>query len=205
MRIQESMTRPTPAQLRSLILWMVLLLACVLFQWLDLSNLLRFDRQLINDGQWWRLISGNLVHLGWSHLWLNMAGLALVAVFFSPYYRLREWLLLLLLTSLFVGLGLYFFNPKLLWYVGLSGVLHGLFIAGGWQEYRRYGKSGGLLLALIVGKLIWEQLVGPMPGSEAASGGRVMVDAHLYGAIAGVVFIVLRFIYYREKTAIASF
>jgi len=93
------------------------------------------------------------------------------------------------LSSLFVGGGLYWFNPELIWYVGLSGVLHGLFIAGGWQEYKHYGKSGALLLALIVAKLIWEQNMGAMPGSEAVSGGRVMVDAHLYGALSGGVFV----------------
>jgi len=183
------MTRLEPKRLRGLILWGVLFLLCVMLQYFELPRLLRFDRHLIDAGQWWLIITGNLVHLGWHHLWLNMAGLMLVAVFFSPYYRFSEWLILLLLSSLFVGGGLYWFNPELIWYVGLSGVLHGLFIAGGWQEYKRYGKSGALLLLLIVGKLLWEQIMGAMPGSEAVSGGRVMVDAHLYGALAGGVFV----------------
>ncbi len=189
MRIKENMTRLEPKRLNGLILWGILWLLCVALQYFELSSQLRFDRARIDEGQWWLLISGNLVHLGWNHLWLNMAGLALVAVFFSTYYRYAEWLALLLLSSVFVGVGLYWLNPELIWYVGLSGVLHGLFIAGGWQEYKRYGKSGALLLLLIVGKLVWEQLMGAMPGSEAVSGGRVMVDAHLYGALGGAVFV----------------
>jgi len=41
-----------------------------------------------------------------------------------------------------------------------------------------------LLLGL---KLAWEQLAGPLPGSEALSGGPVVVDAHLYGTSAGLL------------------
>ena len=43
-----------------------------------------------------------------------------------------------------------------------------------------------LVLAIVVAvKLGWEQVAGPLPGSEATSGGAVIVDAHLYGVIGG--------------------
>jgi membrane associated rhomboid family serine protease len=42
-----------------------------------------------------------------------------------------------------------------------------------------------VLLALLVGKLTWEATNGPLPGSEALTGGRVATDAHLYGACGG--------------------
>jgi len=44
-----------------------------------------------------------------------------------------------------------------------------------------------ILLVLVVGKLVWEQLTGALPGSESIAGGEVLVDAHLYGAIGGAV------------------
>jgi membrane associated rhomboid family serine protease len=40
---------------------------------------------------------------------------------------------------------------------------------------------------LVCGKLLWEQAVGPLPGSAEVAGGKVIVDAHLYGAIGGLV------------------
>ena len=50
-------------------------------------------------------------------------------------------------------------------------------------------RSGeALILAVVVAaKVAYEQLAGPLPGSEATSGGAVIVDAHLYGVIGGTV------------------
>jgi len=33
----------------------------------------------------------------------------------------------------------------------------------------------------------WEQMRGAMPGTEALIGGTTVVDAHLYGAVGGVI------------------
>jgi len=174
---------------RSHTYWLGLFILSSLFQWLELVEIMRFDRVAISQGQLWLLLTGNLVHLNGSHLLLNMAGLALVAVFFSHYMSALAWFVLSLWSALLVGLGLYYFNPEIFWYVGLSGVLHGLFVVGGWYEYRHFKASGLVLLILVVAKLIWEQWAGALPGSEAMAGGRVVVDAHLYGAISGVVFL----------------
>ena len=171
--------------------WLVIFILCVVIQLFNLSAEMRFDRQFIAQGQLWLLFSGHLAHLNWNHLGLNMAGLLLVVIFFSAYMSLLGWLLLSLWSALIVSLGLYFFNPEIYWYVGLSGVLHGLFIVGGAYEFRHYKASGGVLLILIAAKLIWEQWSGALPGSEAMTGGHVVVDAHLYGAIAGGVFFVV--------------
>ena len=42
------------------------------------TALLRYDREVIGNGELWRLLTGHLVHLGWSHFLLNAIGLALV-------------------------------------------------------------------------------------------------------------------------------
>ena len=93
--------------------------------------------------------------------------------------------------ALFIGLMLYALNPHLHYYVGLSGVLHGLFVVGAWGERQHFRVSAYVLLALVFAKLVWEQLYGAMPGSESMIGGQVLVDAHLYGAIAGGLFLLL--------------
>jgi len=190
MRIRVPIKKRISAQ-STRVLWLFLFVLCFSLQSADMSSVLQFDRQLIDQGDYWLLLTGHLVHLNWTHWLLNMVGLAIVAVFFSLYGSLFDWLFVLLFSALVTGLGLYWFHPELIWYVGLSGVLHGLFIYGAVREIRFYPFSGYLLLALLCAKLIWEYTSGPLPGSEALTGGRIVVEAHLYGAIAGIVAVFL--------------
>ncbi len=169
-------------------LWLAIGIAvlCIGLQALGLEPLLRFDRQAIEKGQWWLLLSGNFVHLGSSHLWMNMAGLALIVALVWTQFNAGEWLLITLFSSVCVGVGLLLFDKNVNWYVGFSGTLHGLIIAGSLADLKRYPKSAAALLILVGGKLAWEQIAGPLPGSESVAGGSVVVNAHLYGAIAGL-------------------
>ena len=152
---------------------------------------LRYDRIAILDGQLWRLITAHIVHLGWSHLAMNLAGLCLIWAIFGGHIPWQRWLTLLLVGVIGISILLFIFNPHLRWYVGLSGVLHTLFIAGCLVDlkYRRWDTR--ILLALVIFKLAYEQLWGPMPGSESTAGGKVIVDAHFYGAICG--FLIMGF------------
>lgn len=172
-------------------LFLFLLLLCLMLQWLDFGQRLQYDREAIQQGELWLLITGHLIHLNWPHFWMNMAGLLLGAVFFGSYYSLKYWSGLILFSTIFCSLALYLLNPELLFYVGMSGVLHGLLVAGAIQEYRHYRNSGIILMLLLVAKLLWEQLSGALPGSSSMAGGHVVVDAHLYGAIAGLLFALL--------------
>jgi len=65
----------------------------LLFQVAGLQNTLRFSRNDIFAGEWWRLLTGNLVHLGYSHLLLNLAGLAVIVFLLAPAMSSRHWLL----------------------------------------------------------------------------------------------------------------
>ena len=156
-------------------------------QALGLDTVLRYSREGVAQGQLWLLLTGNLVHLGWSHLVLNLAGLLMVWWFYDDEFSVGEWLWIVLVSGLFVTVGLYLFDPRLIWYVGLSGLLHGLFIAGGICLLGRDTRFAVLLLALFAAKLAWEQTVGSLPGTSDMAGGPVVVNSHLYGAIGGAV------------------
>jgi len=154
---------------------------------------LRYDRQAILNGELWRLLSGHLTHLNLRHLAMNLTGLALIWALVGRQYSNSQWLLALIWSGLCISAGLMIFNPELHWYVGLSGILHGLLVAGCIR-----GIWGGtsdkpilvVLMVLVIAKLAWEQLGGALPGSEATAGGQVIVDAHLYGAISGALLAV---------------
>ncbi len=153
--------------------------------------LLRYDRAAILDGQWWRLLSAHLLHLGGSHLLMNLAGLWLIWLLVGSALSPRSWLILLFADALITALALLILNPQLGWYVGLSGVLHGLLVAGASADIRAGHRGTWLLLGAVAFKLGWEQLAGPLPGSEASAGGTVIVDAHLYGALGGLLGLLL--------------
>jgi len=174
-------------QYPALIIPVIIALVSLGLQVADLVPQFRYSRSLIEQGHWWLLITGNLVHLGWGHLVLNLAGLAMVWWFFIDDLRAWEWLLVLPISGLFVTLGLYLFDVHLIWYVGLSGLLHGLFVAGGIRLLSKELGFAVVLLAVLAGKLAYEQFFGSLPGTSEMSGGPVVVNSHLYGAIGGVV------------------
>ena len=57
-----------------------LALAAILLQagGAEVREALAYQRTSIAAGEYWRWLSGHLVHLGWSHLGYNLAGLALI-------------------------------------------------------------------------------------------------------------------------------
>ena len=89
-----------------------------------------------------------------------------------------------LCSALAISAGLWFFNPEIDWYVGASGALHGVMTAGTLAHLRRRDLDGWILAVFIVAKLAYEQFAGAMPFAGDAS---TIVDAHLYGAIGGLV------------------
>lgn len=171
----------SPANLLALLV----ALLCITLHFTGAESVLKLDRDAIANGSIWLLLTGNFVHLGQNHLWLNLAGFMLVALLVWANFTWWQWLLIIVISSLGVGIGLFLFDPSVAYYVGFSGTLHGLIMAGSLADLRRFPKAAALLLIMVIGKLIWEQLYGPMPGSETTVGGSVVVNSHLYGAITG--------------------
>lgn len=149
---------------------------------------LAYTRDGVAAGELWRLLTNHLVHLGWTHLWLNLAGLALVCWLVGAVFDGLRWLVVAGITALTIAAGFWFLYPELDWYVGLSGLEHGLLVAGLYVGIRARDKESMILLGFVLAKLAWEQFSGgPLPGSEATSGGAVIVNAHLYGTVGGAL------------------
>ena len=178
-----------------------LIAGCFLLQIADLEQALRFDRKLIGEGAWWRMLSANFIHLGWNHYALNMAGAALVFALFGASVSALEWLAVMIVTSIAIALAVLALNEEIHWYVGLSGTLHGMFAYGAVVELRYARLFASLLLLGAGAKLLWEQVAGSLPGTAEVVGGNVIVDAHLYGALAGLVLAICWRAYRALRTA----
>lgn len=168
--------------------WMpgaVILLAAAL-QAVGLVEGLRLERELA-VAEPWRLVTGHLVHLGWTHLLLNGVALVALWVILGDALRPAAWLGVIIACAAGVSLGLLAFSPSVTWYVGLSGILHGMLATGAIASLKARPVLGWVLLALLAGKLLLEwQARGEIIASSLV-GGAVITDAHLYGAVAGLV------------------
>ena len=163
---------------------------------------LSYDRPEIAAGELWRLLSGHFVHLGVSHLVWDAAGFSLVWYLVGQSFSRIQWGIVLLVTIVGIDLGFWFLEPELSWYVGLSGLVHGLLAAGIVGSLKSGRVDMWLLGAALIAKLVYEALVGPLPGSEESSGGNVIVAAHVYGAVAGAIAAAAMLIRVRTQSAI---
>lgn len=163
-----------------------------LLQAAGLRHALEYRRAAVLRGEVWRLLTGNLVHLGWVHLARDVAGLFLVWALVAPSLdkRSRPWVMCV--CGLAVGLGLLAFNPQIEWYVGISGVLFGLFCAGALCQLGERPIYAGTLLVGMAAVIAWTLYAGALPGETLELGGRVVPQAHLYGALGGAAFISVR-------------
>jgi rhomboid family GlyGly-CTERM serine protease len=146
-------------------------------------ELLRYDRAGLAAGQWWRLLTAHVVHLGFEHAALNSLGLILMWALFARDYKPWQWASITLASMAAIDAGLWLRDSTVAWYVGSSGALHGVMAAGTLAHLRRRDLDGWILAAFIIVKLTYEQSAGALPFAE---GEGVVVDAHLYGALGGV-------------------
>src|SRR5665213_2032294 len=97
------------------------------------ESALRYDRDGLHAGQWWRLLTAHVIHLGYEHAVLDIAGLVLMWALFARDYSPRQWLLIIVLA------------------------------AGACAHLRRREPDGWILALFLVGKLVYEQAQGALP------------------------------------------
>jgi rhomboid family GlyGly-CTERM serine protease len=166
-----------------------LLIACAVLLLPELGGdatraLWRYDRAALAAGQWWRLLTAHVVHLDLEHAALNSLGLVLMWALFARDYKPGQWALILLSAITAIDAGLWLRDSTVVWYVGSSGVLHGVMAAGTLAHLRRRDLDGWLLAAFIIVKVGYEQHTGALPFADAGAG--VIVDAHLFGSLGGL-------------------
>jgi rhomboid family GlyGly-CTERM serine protease len=153
-----------------------------------LAAYLRYERSGIDHGQLWRLITGNLVHLGYWHLFLNALSVALLVALCPERASPVEWLKRVVLIGLGMSVGLYFFVPTLDTYVGLSGLVYGLFAYGFARQALQRDRIAIGALIFVAARIAWELIVGAPDSEQRLIGGGVAAESHLYGVIAAFLY-----------------
>jgi rhomboid family GlyGly-CTERM serine protease len=145
-------------------------------------SVLQYERSALAAGEVWRALTAHFVHLDAAHALVNVTGLALVWGIVIAELPLRAWLIVALVSALSVSAGLYAGFPQVQWYVGASGVLHGMLAAGVVIGSLRGDRVAWIALALLVAKLVYETAAGPLAFTE---GKPVVTVSHALGAVGG--------------------
>lgn len=173
-------------------LWLLL----VMMQLIGISYFY-FERYSIQQGQLWRLLTGHLVHANHIHLLLNMCALAFVLMLFDKQLNNKQWLVLIVVSAIIQSIAFYYLLPQVQRYVGLSGVIHSLYVFGAVRllALPKERSLACFLLALVTLKLLTENLGHGISVTEQMIASHVLVEAHWYGAVIGLVsiFILQRF------------
>ncbi|MDE2220969.1 MAG: rhombosortase [Gammaproteobacteria bacterium] len=150
----------------------------------QLTVLLRYERTPIAQGEWWRLVTGHWVHLGPRHLLADGAGLVLLWILYARELRPAAWLLVLVCSTAAIDAGLWWGQPQIEWYAGVSGLLHGAWAAGAAAVALRGSRVGWAMLAALAAKLAIERYAG---SSLFTSGFPVVPAAHVDGALGALL------------------
>lgn len=119
-------------------------------------ELLVYDCYVLESLEIWCLLLGNFVYINGYYLLLNGVGLFFLWVLYGEYYRFMLFIKLFLWCGLGISLGIYYLLLLLIWYVGLLGVLYGLFVWGVCMDICNKIYLGVLFLLGIVVKVGWE-------------------------------------------------
>ena len=165
--------------------WVYLAIALMSFSQIFFINAI-FDRHVLFSEPW-RLWTAHWVHLGLWHFALNAIALVLLPEIFLRTSQ-RFFILLWLVLPPVLSLTLYTFQPNLIQYAGLSGVLHGIYLAtalNAIQSSHVAERRMGWLVALgLCLKVSWEAYSGNSQTAELI-GAPVILQSHLYGASLG--------------------
>ena len=113
---------------------------------------------------------------------MNLAALALIRMLAGDALTRMDWITAAVVSALAIDAGLYVFSPGVSWYVGLSGVLHGLLAAAALVLLRVHPVLGAFLGGMMgggsnisiipwwtaVGGLLFATIIGVIAGYSPA-------------------------------------
>lgn len=150
-----------------------------------------FERDALAAGELWRAWTGHLVHFGWPHFCADTALLLIIGWTIGREFPRAGWLGLLLMPP-FISAAIYWADPDMQRYAGLSAVNLGLLLllaARGWKGDRRDWFWPAIVVIYVV-ELAYEIHRGGQGGGFIAFDDpdvKVATSAHLAAAAYALV------------------
>ena len=155
-------------------------------------NALLYDRAAISAGEFWRVWTGHLVHFGWPHF-IADTGLLLILGWLLQARHSHFSNLALGLMPVFISTVLYWLDPAMLRYGGLSAIDLGLLLFLALQGWQRHWADWfwPAVLVIYVGEIIFEVIQGGRGGGMIRFDDpeiHVATSAHLASAAYALLF-----------------
>jgi rhomboid family GlyGly-CTERM serine protease len=174
---------------------LLVLLAGALYAVPGAAEWLQYDRTALAHGEWWRVLTGHLVH--WSGDQLFWDGLALGFLgWLCERESVASFLRCIFLSAFLISLTLWFAAPGMATYRGLSGIDSALFalfaVRLGREAFHDRQWIKLTLVGIVAGgfalKLGYEFTSGATLFVDSSAGGMIPVPlAHVVGALVGLV------------------
>lgn len=151
---------------------------------------LLFDRNKIIEGEYWRLITGHLVHIDFPHFAWNMTALLVLGSILEMRYKitLGKQLRIHLFSALLISILVMCWRPELQWFAGLSGVLNTYFVLFLWHIWLDFKHPVTILVAIgTLSKITFEAIDGY--SVVRVSDFPVVFEAHAAGIVAGILIV----------------
>ncbi|MDX1705507.1 rhombosortase [Pseudidiomarina sp.] len=147
-----------------------------------------FHRNLIWQEPW-RILTAHVLHLNLRHLVLNSIGLIIVTILFLRHFNVRSWLNAVTIIAVGISLWVWLVGfPER--FVGLSGIIHGLFLCGillEWSASRyRWDWTLAIGAVFIISKVAFEAM-GLIASTTLLSAGEDVWVMHAGGLLAAVL------------------
>ncbi|MCG8427589.1 MAG: rhombosortase [Chromatiales bacterium] len=149
-----------------------------------------FDRIAIGQGEWWRLFTGHFVHSDLSHLQWDIVAFVVIAGMLEQQSR-RLILSGLSAGFLVIGGWLWWGEPELLYYCGLSGINHTLLVL----LFHQLWKGGAHPLLFVSGLAVVAKMIVELVSNQALFTNTAwpsLPSAHVAGVAAAVLFLIIQ-------------
>jgi rhomboid family GlyGly-CTERM serine protease len=156
------------------------------------AGALIFDRSAIRQGQWWRWMTGHIVHLSPIHLITDGMAFGVVATILEM-VRPRFWVLLIT-TGAAISAFLWWALPGLALYGGLSGLAYGLAVYAAislTESGTLWRRLGWTAIGLAAGKTLLEIMCGNSLSILSRDGFIPLAQSHAVGMITSLLYQIL--------------
>lgn len=131
-------------------------------------------------GEWWRLLTSMFLHGGIMHLFLNISGLVIAAIFVEPLLGRKKYFILYILSGLCGSLASIWWYPNTI-SVGASGAIFGLYGAIlGLLLTNAFPEEGKKGILIMIGIYVAINLLGGLTGG-------IDNAAHIGGLLSGAL------------------